>query len=175
MKHQLVYFGNPVLRKKAEPVTAFDATIKDLVEEMKVIMQTYNGIGLAAPQVGVSKRIFITQVPVELEDGNWKEGELLVFINPTLSTPSEETNSREEGCLSIPEVYVSVERPLSIHVHAFSVEGTPFEATYTDLQARCCMHENDHINGVLMIDRTDKKRRKQIEPLLQKLKQKKPT
>lgn len=172
MKYQLVYFGNPILRQKAKDVEAFDEELTELLLEMERILKEHDGIGLAAPQVGVSKRVFLTKIPVEGVDGTWDEGPIRTFINPKLTHPSQKTLEREEGCLSIPGIYLPIVRPLSITVTALDHKGTPFEVTYEGLEARCCMHENDHLNGVLTVDRTTKPKRKQVEPLLKDLRKK---
>jgi peptide deformylase len=172
MKLPLVYYGNPILRKKAIEVEEITDEIQTLIDEMLVTMKEARGIGLAAPQVGFGIRLFITQVPVPSKEDPEEEveGPFLVFINPKLSQPSEEKWDYYEGCLSIPTVHAYVTRPYAIHVEATDRHGNPFEADYTGLQARCIMHENDHINGVLFIDRLTKEQRKEIEGDLEKMK-----
>lgn len=172
MKHKLTYFGNPILRKKCEPVKEITPEIQELVQDMIHLMKTHRGIGFSANQAGHPVRIFITQIPYDKEEGQFDEGELLIFINPKLSNPSPQTETREEGCLSIPGIYVPVIRPLAIEVEALDLEGKSFKIQCHGLQARCCMHENDHINGVLMIDRTDPQTKRQMEQRLRELKKK---
>lgn len=169
----LAYYGNPILRMKAKPVEKIDQEIEQLVKEMEVVMDQHDGIGIAAPQVNRSLRLFLVRAPIKNDLGEWENGPTEVFINPTLSAPSEDTWMREEGCLSIPRIYGDVERPLTITVEATDLSGQLFTKTYTGLEARIIMHENDHLNGVLFIDRMDKGSRKQLEPSLQALKKKK--
>ena len=102
----------------------------------------------------------------------FEEGELLVFINPKLSNPDPESTSESEGCLSIPGIYIPVERPKTIEVEALDLEGNTFKILCMGYQARCCMHENDHINGVLMTDRTDPRTKRQIDQQINEIKKK---
>ena len=172
MKSKLIYYGNSLLRKKCQPVEKITPAVQEIVQEMVLVMKEKRGIGLSANQAGHDLRIFITQVPIDTEDGKYDDGELLVFINPILSNPSVESEVREEGCLSIPGIYVPVERPVTIEVEALDLEGRPFKIDCQGYQARCCMHENDHINGVLMIDRTDPRTKRQMDQRLKELKKK---
>lgn len=172
MKLELAYYGDPFLRKKCKPVEEINDELKELVEDMVETLVEHNGIGLAAPQVKKNLRLFITAVPKELPDGEWEEGELLVFINPEIISYSEETEERQEGCLSIPKLYGMVNRPVSIVIRATDIEGNTFEREFDGLQARCCLHENDHINGVLYIDRIRGKERKLLDPKLKEIKKK---
>ncbi len=172
MKLELAYYGNPFLRKKCKPVEEINDEVRELVENMVETLIENNGIGLAAPQVKRDLRLFITAVPHELPDGNWEQGELLVFINPEIISYSEETDDRQEGCLSIPKLYGTVNRPVSIVIRATDINGKEFEREFEGLQARCCLHENDHINGVLYIDRMKGKERKTLDPKLREIKKK---
>jgi peptide deformylase len=173
-KLSLVYLGNPILRKKAESVTKVDDHIKGLIQEMDDLMQKSKGVGLAAPQVGLGLRIFILrdELKVEGEEDEYVSGPLEVFINPVLSEPSENLVSMNEGCLSIPGVRAEVLRPEKITVEALDIEGKPFKKTCEGLVARIIMHENDHINGVLFIDRLPKKVKDRLEPRLREVKKK---
>jgi len=172
MKLPLAYYGNPILRKNCEKVEEITDEIRQLVDDMIETLEEQNGIGLAAPQVKKDLRLFVTKVPHPSEDDpdQWEEGVVKVFINPTLSDPSSEDWERDEGCLSIPKIYVSVVRPYRIKVEATDLEGNVFSEVLSGLDARCVMHENDHINGVLMIDRTTGKERKEIEKDLRRMK-----
>ncbi len=167
---ELAYYGNPILRKKCLPVDEINDGIRKLVEDMLETMIEHNGIGLAASQVKRDLRIFITAVPKELPDGKWEKGELLVFINPEIISVSEEKELKQEGCLSIPKVYGDVLRPKSIVIRAQDINGNIFEEKFSGLQARCCLHENDHLNGVLYFDRIKGSKRKHLDPLLKKVK-----
>ncbi|ADI38510.1 peptide deformylase [Waddlia chondrophila 2032/99] len=172
MKLELAYYGDPFLRKKCKPVEEINNEIRELVENMVETLVEYNGIGLAAPQIKQDLRLFITAVPKELPNGDWEQGELIVFINPEIVSYSEETEDRQEGCLSIPKLYGNVNRPVRIVIKATDMEGNVFERKFEGLQARCCLHENDHINGVLYIDRIRGKERKLLEPKLREIKKK---
>jgi len=172
MELNLSYFGDPVLRKKGISVTVIDDEIKSLVADMIDTMKKHDGIGLAAPQIGKSLRLFITCVPEKDEDGEYSEGEgiLRVFINPEILEYSEETTILNEGCLSIPNIHGDVERPYHVRVKAKDLNGSEFIIDAYDLEAHCILHENDHINGVLFIDRIRGKERQQLDPQLKRLK-----
>lgn len=173
-KLSLVYLGNPILRKKADIIEKVDDSIVSLIQEMDDLMQKSKGVGLAAPQVGISLRLFILrdELKVEGEEDKYISGPLQVFINPVLKEPSEEHVSMNEGCLSIPGVRADVIRPEKITVEALGIDGKPFKKTFDGLAARIVMHENDHINGVLFIDRLSKKVKDRIEPKLREVKKK---
>lgn len=153
----LAFYGDPILRKKTSPITEINDEIRELAKDMAETMHAHNGIGLAAPQIKRSISIFIIQVPKEIAPDQWDEGVLKVFINPKLSEPSQKNWIRNEGCLSIPGIWAPVERPISITVEALDLDGNLFKETFSDLEARTIMHENDHINGTLYIDRVDAK------------------
>lgn len=176
MELKLSYYGDPILRKKGMPVTHFDDALKTLVVDMIDTMKKHDGFGLAAPQVGKSLRLFITYVPEKNEKGEYEEGTeiLKIYVNPEILEFSRETNFLNEGCLSIPKVYGDVERPSYVKVRAFDLEGNPFVTEACDLEAHCILHENDHINGVLFIDRIRGKERQKLEPLLKRFKSNKP-
>lgn len=173
MKLPLAYFGNSILRKKCERVAEITPEIRQLVKDMEETMIAHDGIGLAAPQVCHSLALFITSVPnQDNEDQPMQPGELRVFINPKIIEYSDEQWIRGEGCLSIPGIYGSVIRPLRIKVEAMDLEGKIFIEEFSGLQARAIMHENDHINGVLFIDRVRGKERQEMEQPLKDLKKK---
>lgn len=172
MQLPLAYYGNPILRKKCNPVEKIDDEIKKLVADMIETMLAYNGIGLAAPQVNQSVSIFITRVPIEQEDGSWVDGEIKVYINPKILAYSEEVQTHSEGCLSIPKLYVHVTRPYSIEVEAMDLDGNLFQSTLSGFAATNFMHENDHLNGVLTIDRVERSQKNKLEPLLREIKKK---
>lgn len=172
MQLPLAYYGNPILRKKCPRVEAIDDTIRQLVQNMEETMFTHDGIGLAAPQVHHSLALFIVNIPKEISPNQWVPGKTLVFINPKILERSEEEWDRGEGCLSIPELYGSVSRPLHIKVEATNLDGQRFVEKFSDLIARAIMHENDHINGVLFIDRVKGQERIEMEPALKAIKKK---
>lgn len=170
MKMPLAYYGDAVLRRKATPVKEITEEIIQLINDMVDTMVAYNGMGLAAPQVHKSICLFITAVPIEDEEGKLRSGKVKVYINPKLSEPSHQTWNMEEGCLSIPKLYAEVARPVNITVEATDLEGHSFVEHLSGLDARVVMHENDHINGVLFIDRLAPGEKKRIDGVLQKIK-----
>jgi peptide deformylase len=170
-KYELKYYGDPVLRKKAKPVEKITPEIIHLVQSMIELMEKHNGCGLAATQVGELYRIFVSNVEYEDDNGEVHLGEPRVYINPVLSDPSEIYVERGEACLSIPKLYLPVERPLEIKVTALDLEGNTFTRECKRFLARNMMHENDHLNGVLFIDRVKGKLRTEAEPYLRKIKQ----
>lgn len=177
MKIPLAYYGNPVLRKKTVPVEQITDEIRQLVADMVETMHAHNGIGLAAPQVNRSISLFITQVPIEIDNGKGKaprviEGKLRVFINPKILSYGNDQWNRGEGCISIPGLYAEVLRPVTIVVQATDLDGNIFEEEFSWLDARAIMHENDHINGVLFIDRIRGKERKALDHKLNEIKKK---
>lgn len=133
--------GSPVLREQAEPIVEFTDELRRMSDDMFETMYAAQGIGLAAPQVGRSERMFVCDV----------DGARYTFINPEL-TLTEGSDKAEEGCLSIPEVFGEVTRAASVRMKGLDVEGNPFEVDATDLLARCLQHELDHLNGRLFLD-----------------------
>lgn len=170
MKLPLRYYGDPILRQKAQPVEAITEEIRQLCLDMIETMLAYNGIGLAAPQVGHLVRIFVSNVAYEDGEGEVHLGDPVVYINPVLVEPSDSLVERSEGCLSIPKLYAAVARPLKITVEAMDIEGKSFTKECYGYHARNIMHENDHLNGVLFIDRIKGKRRTLLEPELRRIK-----
>lgn len=170
MKLPLAYYGQPVLRKKAALVQTIDLDIQQLINDMVETMEAENGIGLAAPQVHRSLAIFITCVPFEKPDNTIIPGELKVFINPKILKISTESWECLEGCLSIPNLHGKVERPLKISFEALDREGKKFSGELEGMEARAFLHENDHLNGVLYIDRIKGKERQEVEPKLREIK-----
>jgi peptide deformylase len=170
MKLTLAYYGEPILRKKTVPVLELSEEIRQLVADMVETMQACNGVGLAAPQVHRSLSIFVTCVPKKQLDGKWIPGQLRVFINPKILSVTKETEVHSEGCLSIPKIYGEVERPSKVTVRATDLNGNIFEEEFSGLEACCVLHENDHINGVLFVDRIFGKARKELEPKLRTIK-----
>lgn len=136
---------DPILRKKARVIEEIDEKIKILNDDMVETMEKADGVGLAAPQVGILKRLFV----INVGDGP------MTFINPTIiSTEGEEED--EEACLSLPEQAGLVKRPQSLVVEATDLEGTVFQLFCSDLLARAVCHELDHLDGILFIDRVEK-------------------
>lgn len=165
----LAYYGDPILRRKADAIDEITSDIKKLVEEMIETMDASDGIGLAAPQIHHSIRLFVIRTPIETGQDKFEPGEVKVFINPKLSLPSDETWKASEGCLSIPTLRSLVERPKEISVEYTSLDGTVIKKRFSGWEARVIMHENDHINGVLFIDRLDPEERSKLNSLLKTL------
>jgi peptide deformylase len=170
MKLDLTYIGHPVLRQKVRPVEHLDADVLALIAHMKETLQAYRGLGLAAPQVGASLAFFLTCFPNVMADGSLSLGDIRVFINPKIEDPSEESWVEEEGCLSIPKVYAFVRRPTAITITASDEHGNVKTERLQGWPAKIVMHENDHLNGVLFVDRIDGREKKQIHHELERLK-----
>jgi len=168
---KLRYYGDPILRQTAAPILEVTDEIREICHNMIETMLHYDGIGLAATQVGYLLRIFVSNVAYEDDKGELHLGEPKVFINPSLTNPSDILVERSEGCLSIPKLYAAVARPLSIDLEATNLEGNLFQEQCYGYQARNRMHENDHLNGVLFIDRIKGKRRTALDPALRRIKQ----
>ncbi len=166
----LSYYGSAVLRKKAKPVEKVTDELKKLCEDMVETMDQNHGIGIAAPQVGVSLRLFVLRNYVILEDGEMQLTHPQVYINPKITIHGEDSEVDVEGCLSIPGIREDVERPLKLTVEATDLTGGVFVEEVEGYKARVILHENDHINGVLFIDRIDPKIRKQLDPELRAIK-----
>ena len=166
----LTYYGNPLLRRRAKEVVEFTPMLVKLAEDMIETMDDKEGVGLAAPQVGILLRLIVIRPVVTTESGEFALGPPEVYINPVLSQPDAEQVSLLEGCLSIPAIHREVFRPKKIHMEAFDLHGNKVSREFTGFCAREIMHENDHLNGVLFIDRLDKKIRREIEPLLHEIK-----
>jgi len=163
MIYPIVKFGNPVLEKPAAPVTVFDDELKKLVEDMFESMYEARGVGLAAPQIGISKRLAVIDVTFK-EDPNAK----LVLANPEI-IHSEGRHTQPEGCLSIPEFREPVRRATKVTVRAQDVNGHWFEKTGEDLLARALLHETDHLNGKLYISHISALKRDLIKRKIRKL------
>lgn len=162
---QLCYYGDSVLRKKAEPVGDIADAERQLAEDMLLTLHaTGNGIGLAATQVGVLKRLIIVDIDEEDDD----EYEPLVLFNPELLSTDGEIVA-EEGCLSIPDVTADVKRPESIVVEGINIRGEPVHIEAGGLLARVLQHEIDHLNGVLFIDRISGLKRRALSDELLRL------
>jgi peptide deformylase len=166
----LCYYGNPVLRKQASPVKEVTPEIQKFISDMIETMDDHNGIGLAATQVGVLLRIFVIRKEFIGDNGEFLKGVSQVFINPEVSEPSDDMEIMNEGCLSLPKIFVDVPRPQSIKIKALDIDGKPFEDTITGFTARQIMHENDHLNGKLIIDRCPPEQKKEVQHLLTQLK-----
>lgn len=152
MATQIRTYGDAVLRKRARPVTRIDEETKRLVEAMVEAMIRANGVGLAAPQIGVSKRIIVLDL----------DGQLRVLINPELVDASDETEEAMEGCLSVPGVDAPIARRLKARVRGTSLDAETITLEGEGLMARAIQHELDHLNGILFLDHLTPARRRSL-------------
>ena len=139
-------FGDPVLRKRCEPVEKVTKEIKKLIVDMVQTMEKNNGVGLAAPQVGENKRIVVIKTDIEGQ-------EFFELVNPKILKKSKETKKEEEGCLSFPKIFFKVERPKEIEVEGIDINGKKTKIKALGIMARVLCHEIDHLDGILFIDR----------------------
>lgn len=161
--------GDPVLRQKADAVTEFGDPLESLAGEMISSMLSADGIGLAAPQVGISKRFIVIGLPVETDGDDFRH--IYTLANPELLSYSEDTEIMEEGCLSIPGINEEVERPAAIKVRFQSLNGDWKELETSGVLARVIQHEMDHLEGVLFIDHLSALKRTMLKSKLKKLSQ----
>jgi peptide deformylase len=144
--------GDPVLKSRATPVDRFDDSLRQQVSRMAGIMNDALGVGLAAPQLGISQRLLVYRVG--------PDAPLIALANPEIEWASDDREGSDEGCLSIPGVMVDVERPVHVRVRAQDEEGEPRSVEASGLEARVIQHEMDHLDGVLILDRTSRDERK---------------
>jgi peptide deformylase len=163
MIYPIVKFGNPVLEKPSEKVTVFDEELKKLIEDMFESMYAARGVGLAAPQIGIARRIAVVDVTFK-EDPEAK----LVLINPEI-IHKEGRHAQSEGCLSIPDFRENVSRAKVVTIRAQDADGKVFEKTGDDLLARAFQHETDHLNGKLYISHISALKRDLIKRKIRKL------
>ena len=142
---RLHLLGSPTLRERAQPVTAVDDGVRALVTDLFDTMRAAKGVGLAAPQVGVGRRVAVVDVG--------EEHSPLVLVNPRIVEASAARETAEEGCLSIPDVYGDVARAQTVVVEALDATGRPYRATVSGFAARAVQHEVDHLDGILFLDR----------------------
>ena len=142
----VVKYGDPILTKRAEEVVEFDGKLRKLVDDMFETMYGAPGVGLAAPQVGVLKRLFV----MDCSSGKDKK-QKLVLINPVIETEEGEQVG-DEGCLSFPGVFLEIKRPQRVVVQAMDIDGSKMSLDVMDLPARCVSHETDHLDGELFIN-----------------------
>jgi len=157
----ILEYPNPRLRIKAAPVTVFDDSIKNLIDDMFETMADANGIGLAASQVDVHQRIIVMDLS---EDKSQQR----VFINPEIEVLEPETSPYEEGCLSVPGFYEPVDRPVHVIIRALDRDGNAFEEEANGLLAVCIQHEIDHLEGKLFVDYLSPLKRQRIRTKLKK-------
>jgi peptide deformylase len=145
-------FGDPVLKSRAAEVERFDDGLRQQVERMAQLMGDALGVGLAAPQIGVSQRLLVYRIG--------HDAPIIALANPEIEWHSGDEEPAEEGCLSIPGVVVDVERPVHVRVRALDEQGKPRLVEASGLEARVIQHELDHLNGVLILDRASKEQRR---------------
>ena len=160
---QIRQFGDPVLRTKARPIERFDDTLREEIERMGHLMDDAIGVGLAATQVGVVHRLLVYRIG--------HDAQLAALINPEVEWSGRETESMEEGCLSLPRVLVEVDRPVHVRVRALNEHGEPILIEASGLEARVIQHEIDHLDGVLILDGTSREQRKEAMRLLREAEQ----
>lgn len=149
--YQIRLFGDPVLTQRASEVTDIDGKLVKLAEDMVVTMHDAHGLGLAAPQVGIQKRLFVYQLPDE---------DPVTIINPTIAESRGEWEY-EEGCLSIPGLFFPIVRPKEIHLTGFDLQGNEISIEADEIEARCFQHELDHLDGRLLLSMLDKDQKKE--------------
>lgn len=142
---KIIHYPDPRLKEMCTPITTVDDRVRDLATRMIDLMFAARGVGLAAPQVGVTVRMFLASPTFDRED-------LHVYINPEI-LEKEGTQDGEEGCLSFPDIFCKVKRAESVVIRATNLDGEVFEQEVDDLHARICQHENDHLDGILLADR----------------------
>lgn len=158
---QILEFPDPRLRKTAEPVTVFDANLEVLIEDMLETMYHAQGIGLAATQVNVHKRLLVIDVSENRDSPQ-------VFINPEFEILEEELSEYDEGCLSVPGFYETISRPRAVKIIAQDARGEQFEIKAEGILATCIQHEIDHLNGKLFVDYLSTLKKQRIRSKLEK-------
>jgi peptide deformylase len=160
---EIVKYGDPVLERPGDPVTEFDDGLRRLVSDMFETMYAARGVGLAAPQVGVSRRLFVMDC-----SGGQDPRARIALINPViLRVEGEQTG--DEGCLSFPGIFFPVTRSLRAVVQAHDLNGEEMEFDGLDLEARCMLHETDHCDGIVFLDRTSALKRELVKRKIRKL------
>ncbi len=160
MIHEIKIYGDPVLRKESATVDKIDENILQLIDDMVETMYDAPGVGLAAPQIGVNKRIFVIDT----------DGKLRKIINPVFIERSEEFEEGEEGCLSIPGIYKKVKRPKAVKIKYLNEKGEEVVEEAVGLYARALQHEADHLDGVLFVDKVSNLSKKLITKKLERMK-----
>ena len=154
-------YGDPVLKSRATPVDRFDDTLRNQVGRMAGIMKDAFGVGLAAPQLGISQRVFVYRVG--------QDAPVVVLVNPEVEWSGDDNEQFDEGCLSIPGIELEVERPVHVRVRARDEQGDERTVEASGLEARVIQHEIDHLDGVLILDRTSREQRKEAIRTLREL------
>lgn len=162
-KYRLRYLDDPLLREKSEAVEEFGPAEAEMVQAMALIMAANRGVGLAAPQAGALKRVIIVHPSI------LPEGADTVLVNPQIVACSDEVEVEEEGCLSLLSVAAPLERPARVTVRYADIEGNTRELEAEGLGARALLHEIDHLDGILYIDRLSRLKRKMVRERFRKL------
>ena len=156
--HDIVRLGSEVLRRRGDPVSVFDAALARLIDDMFETMYHAEGVGLAAPQIGISKQICV----VDVRDERIAESQRVALVNPKIIESSKKTAKASEGCLSIPGLEEYVTRPDQVVVRAQNADGETFEVEGEGLYSRALQHEIDHLEGVLFLDRVSPLKRRML-------------
>jgi peptide deformylase len=155
---KIVLMGDPVLRREADPVDTFDEELQALVEDMFETMYHADGVGLAAPQVGISRRVLV----VDVRDEDDPDGGRWALVNPKVAWSSSQVDKSTEGCLSIPGLEELVSRPAEVEIRGFDPTGAEVSIPAEGLLARALQHEIDHLDGVLFLDRVSALKRRML-------------
>lgn len=161
----VVIWPDPRLRQPSQAVTEFGPSLRALYQDLVDSMYAERGLGMAALQIGDARRVFIVEPELA---GRPKDDPPVAFVNPEVLWTSDETQKSDEGCLSFPNIYVQVERPMRTTVKAQDLDGNWFEMSGEALMARCLLHENDHLTGKLLVDFVGPLKRQMIKRKLEK-------
>ena len=164
----VVIWPDPRLREPSVDVTAIDDSVRELYRDLCDSMYAENGLGMASLQIGDTRKMFIVEPKLA---GREPTDPPLAFINPEVVWSSDEQQDSEEGCLSFPDIYIKVKRPMRCRVRAQDLDGNWFEIEGEALMARCLLHENDHLTGKLLVDFAGPLKRQMIKKKLQKVKE----
>lgn len=160
-----VIWPDPRLREPTIEITTVDESVRELYRDLCDSMYAENGLGMAAPQIGASRKMFIVEPKLA---GRAETDAPLCLMNPEVLETSAEVQDSEEGCLSFPDIYIKVKRPMRCKVRAMGLDGKTFEIEGEALLARCLLHENDHLTGKLMVDFVGPLKRQMIKKKLQR-------
>jgi peptide deformylase len=163
----VVIWPDPLLRQPSVAIAEIDDSVRELYRDLCDSMYAENGLGMAALQLGDARRMFVVEPKLA---GRAETDPPLCFINPEVLETSEEMQDSEEGCLSFPDIYVKVKRPMRAKVRAMGIDGQLFEVEGEALMARCLLHENDHLTGKLLVDFVGPLKRQMIKKKLQRVK-----
>ncbi|MCB1118269.1 MAG: peptide deformylase [Chlamydiia bacterium] len=174
MRRELCYYGNPILRTRCKEITDFESDeVRQLFEDLIDTVNSKPSLGLAAPQIGYAHRAFaITYTELDDEGYPIVTEHPKIYANPKITILDDTLWTHNEGCLSLPHLLVDVDRPWKIRIEAQDIHGQVFTEEHQGWMARPLLHENDHLNGVLTIDRIPKKERREVEPELKRIKKK---